>query len=197
LVVGYSWERFAAEIYDPATRTFSSAGATPYLVESAASTTLANGKVLITGLASTSDASSTHYGARVALLFDPATLTFTDLPVPERRYHHTSTLLKDGRVLIAAGGDENSASYGPTITSTIFDPITQTFTPIGWEESQPVDGWLQLVFVGSLMQVGRANHTATLLPNGQVLLVGGESFYPAKMGALESSAELFVVSGTE
>jgi hypothetical protein len=197
LVMGYSWERFAAELYDPVTRTFSSAGATPYLVESAVPTTLGNGKVLITGLASTSDASSTHYGARVALLFDPATLTFAELLVSERRYHHTSTLLKDGRVLIAAGGDENSASYVPTMTSAIFDPVTQTFTPIGWQESQPVDGWLQWVFVGSLMQVGRANHTATLLRNGQVLLVGGESFYPAKMGALESSAELFVVSGTE
>jgi hypothetical protein len=196
LVLGYSWERFAAEIYDPATRTFSSAGSTPYLVESAAPTTLADGSVLITGLASTSDASSTHYGARAALLFDPATSTFSELLVGERRYHHTSTLLKDGRVLIAAGGDESSASYVPTITSAIFDPITRTFTPVGWEESRPVDGWLQLVFVGNLMQVGRANHTATLLPNGQVLLVGGESFYPAKMGSLENSAELFGVSGT-
>lgn len=194
LVLGYSWEAFVAEIYDPATRTFSSAGSTAYLVESAAPTTLANGNVLITGFAWRSEG-ATHYGARVALLFDPTTLTFAELPVHERRYHHTSTLLKDGRVLIAAGGDENSASYLATTTSVMFDPATQVFTPVGWQEYQPVDGWLQLVFAGSLMQVGRVHHTATLLPNGQVLLVGGESFYPAKMSSLESSAELFAVSG--
>jgi hypothetical protein len=196
LVLGYSWAASTAEIYDPATRTFSSAGSTGYLVESAAPTTLTSGRVLITGLAWTSDGSSTHSGARVALLFDPTTLTFAELPVHERRYYHTSTLLKDGRVLIAAGGDENSASYLATTTSVIFDPATQVFTPIGWQEYQPVDGWLQLVFAGSLMQVGRVHHTATLLPNGQVLLVGGESFYPAEMSSLQSSAELFVVSGT-
>jgi hypothetical protein len=195
LVIGYSWTAFAAAVYDPATRAFSPTGPSPYLVESATATSLANGKVLVVGYASSLEGSATHVGARVALLFDPLTRTFADLPINELRYHHTSTLLQDGRVLVAAGGAEGSASFTGTPTSAIFDPDAQTFIPVGWREARTLDGGdFESALVGDLMQVGRLNHTATLLPSGQVLLVGGESFYPVNLDGYESSAELFVPS---
>ena len=73
------------------------------------------------------------------------------------RSGHTSTVLRDGRVLVAGGhivvddwGD--FAFYG----TEIFDPLKETWTSVG-----------SLVFP-------RDGHTATLLPSGKVLIAGGE-----------------------
>src|SRR5205809_5444457 len=80
------------------------------------------------------------------------------------RYGHTSTLLLDGKVLVAGGATAN-ACYGPSIRSAeLFDPATGT-----WSET------------GSLNEA-RSNHTAMLLQNGEVLVVGG---------ADDTSAELY------
>src|SRR6185437_158928 len=75
-----------------------------------------------------------------------------------RRYLHTSTLLPDGRVLLAVG---DFASTGgaelPVVPSTgeIYDPQTSSFgTPFQLSDE-------------------RLDHQAVLLPDGRVLLVGG------------------------
>ena len=70
----------------------------------------------------------------------------------------TATLLKDGKVLIAGGWKSSGSAYTldpllPTVEQ--FDPAAGTFVPIG------------------SMTENRAAHTATLLQNGQVLIVGG------------------------
>lgn len=73
------------------------------------------------------------------------------------RQGHTATTLGDGTVLIA-GGDEPDmfGVLSPRDTLELFDPQTQKFTTL------PVT-----------MQHARSTHTATLMSDGKVLLLGG------------------------
>jgi WD40 repeat protein len=71
------------------------------------------------------------------------------------RAAHTATRLSDGKVLIAGGFREEGTSEIAIASAEIFDPGTNTFTPIG-DMNEPRNG-----------------HTATLLPDGDVLLAGG------------------------
>gem|GEM_PF-2616885 len=68
------------------------------------------------------------------------------------RYHHTATLLPNGKVLVTGGFN------GTTVIASaeLYDVYLQTWTYAG------------------TMVAARQYHTATLLPNGKVLIVGGE-----------------------
>jgi len=114
-------------------------------------TALPSGKVLITG----GDAAfffSYYYGNSpldTAELYDPTSGTFSSTgKMAALRSSHTATLLVNGKVLVAGGGN---------VTGELFDPATGTFTNTG------------------AMTVGRSSHTATLLSSGKVLIVGGQS----------------------
>lgn len=92
----------------------------------------------------------------------------TGMVVP--RVGHTATLLNNGKVLLA-GGWEGGGSWTGTnasYTAEVFDPETQESTVVG------------------SMHAPRAWHTATLLEDGRVLIVGG--YAPA--GGL-ATAEIF------
>ena len=67
------------------------------------------------------------------------------------RYQHTTTLLSDGRLLVA-GGTNND---GATASAELYDPKTGTFTTTG------------------SLAGARAAHTATLLMDGSVLVAAG------------------------
>lgn len=142
----------SAELYDPKTGVFSpTGGLTTGGRALHAATLLADGRVLITG-------GWNGIGSMVsAEVYDPGTGVFQSagvMSVP--RSQHTATLLPNGRVVVIGGW----STSGPTGIGEIYDP----HAPVATEFS---------VVIGSTLSVPRNTHTATLLPNGDVLVAGG------------------------
>ena len=147
----------SAELYDPATGTFTATGSMPTGRMLHTATLLADGKVLIAG-----GGGATTPDSAAALLYDPTTGSFTATgSLAAVRMMHTATRLADGRVLIAGGlGTTQTAAAGsganPALAeSELFDPGSGTFTATGD------------------LGIGRLGHTATLLSDGRVLIAGG------------------------
>jgi hypothetical protein len=116
----------------------------------AAATTLTDGRILVTGGGVILD--GPIGGSAIAELYDPSTNSWSSVgPMARRRRLHTSTLLNDGRVLIAGGND------GPNypLEVEIFNPATGTFST-----------------VGNLAE-GRSEATATRRSDGSVIIIGG------------------------
>ena len=159
----------SAELFDPATGTFSPTGSMGKPRGGHTATLLADGRVLITGGTTASPAASrsvvlvsyqtAETGSNVltsAELYDPATGTFSPTgSMNTARPDHTATLLADGRVLVVGGGGE--ATAGSIASAELYDPATGTFSRTG------------------SMKSGRWQHTATLLQDGRVLITGGRS----------------------
>jgi N-acetylneuraminic acid mutarotase len=116
-------------------------------------TLLQNGKILVAG-------GSTGSGSTpiaTAELYDPATGTWSNTgSLAQARFHHTATLLSTGQVLVV-GGTKGSAASDVLASAEIYDTATGV-----WFSGH----------VASLT-TARFEHTATLLPNGNVLVFGG------------------------
>ena len=92
-----------AEVYDPATGTFSPTGSLAQVRASATATRLHDGRVLFAGGYNCAAAGQDGMWAS-AELYDPTTGTFSPTgSMAAPRSQHTATLLADGRVLIAGG----------------------------------------------------------------------------------------------
>jgi hypothetical protein len=89
-----------------------------------------------------------------AELYDPSTGTFAPTGNMINPYYtaRTATLLTSGKVLVAGGTND----FGDSAGAELYDPSTGTFTPTG------------------NMTTGRESHTATLLPDGTVLITGSQ-----------------------
>ena len=116
-------------------------------------TLLPNGKVLVTGGRNSNSASlldSTE-------LYDPTTgrWNYTG-KLNMARSSHSATLLPNGKVLVAGGNTSTAPpSFGITNSAELYDPDTGTWSTTG-------------SLIGET-----SGHTATLLPNGKVLVAGG------------------------
>ena len=162
-----------AELFDPATGTFSPAGsmARPRTFGVSA-TLLPDARVLVVG-------GGPDVGTS-AELFDPATGMFTPTgPMTVGRGgFHSATLLTDGRVLLAGGfvpfpADSKSVA-DPTATAEVYDPATATFSAVG------------------PMAAPRYGHAASLLADGTVLIAGGgHDIEPEGTPVAASDAEIF------
>ena len=167
----------SAELFDPGTGRFTPTGRMNTAREFHTATLLEDGTVLIAGGDSGNEALAT------AELFDPETLTFAPTGnMQQARELHTATLRNDGTVLLVGGDALISGVDGEkhaglveesTATAEVFDPSNGNFLPAG-EMSNP-----------------RAKHTATLLPDGTVIVIGGVLLGDFAGPFFLSSAELF------
>jgi hypothetical protein len=157
---------FTAEIYRPATGSFTFTSNQLNLARAGHSATLLpNGKVLVAGGL---DFNST------AELYDPATGTFTPTGgmTAAGRDAHMATLLPNGEVLLSGGLERFDCDFCPDLTlatAELFIPASESFTVTGSMASE------------------RRQHTATLLQDGKVLVVGGLD----NSGKILASAELY------
>jgi WD40 repeat protein len=156
LVVGGGGEGYAsrtsAELYDPGTGTFTVTGSMSKGRWLHTATLLQDGRVLITGGKAPND--KTYASAE---LYDPTSAKFSLTGSMDiGRQEHSATLLQDGRVLIAGGYEYDGQSWQVLSSTEMYDPGSETFTPIG-SMGQP-----------------RMGQTATLLNDGRVLIAGGE-----------------------
>lgn len=117
-----------AELFNPATGTFSPTSSNPNLARSYhTATLLGNGKVLIAGgqIPGQQDTSTVE-------LYDPTAETFTPAGnMSGPRYNHTATLLNDGRVLIADGITQAGTPAIGVAPDDVYDPGTGLFAQVG------------------------------------------------------------------
>jgi hypothetical protein len=200
-----------AEIYDPATGTWTATGSlTPGGRVLHTATALPDGRILITGGWNGSAALSS------AEIYNPATGAFSATgSMTTARANHKQAMLFNGRVLITGGFDSGGT---PIASAEIYNPATGTFSatagPMAAARSahrmntvgdgkvlvtggfgaggaelataelfNPVTG--TFTAAGSLAHA-RANHGTTVLPTGEVLVTGGHGG-----GGVLGSTELY------
>jgi N-acetylneuraminic acid mutarotase len=161
-----------ADLYDPQTNSFSATGSMAFGRDSHTATRLPDGKVLVAGGYSGSQLSG--YTVRSDIeVYDPVAGTFSLLAASmgTPRYGHTATVLVlGGARILFAGGHTSTGSNAATSGAEVYDMAAP----------------LPTILPTASMASARADHTATMLPNGKVLFAGGHD------GAtVLSSAEIY------
>jgi N-acetylneuraminic acid mutarotase len=206
----------SAEIYDPATGQWSITQ--PVFAHGVAhtATLLEDGRVLVMGGASQSGSAGPDDRVEI---FDPKTNHWQKAALHENtEASHTATLLRDGRVLIA-GGNADPAIYDPAndtwlpagklaveryfaraillqdarvllIGGALAPGADRVLNSV--ELYDPAsDTWQQ----AASMAQARWDHTATLLPDGRVLVTGGAQVWDwtswDQPGVILSSVEIY------
>jgi hypothetical protein len=189
-----NYSRASAEVFDPPTL---SSSALPSMAVPRAgheATLLLDGRVLVTG---------GHGSNADAEVYDPGSASFTGAgTMTQPRRDHTATLLGDGSVLVAGGGNYTADRWIPSrndfSAAQNMGDVRSLHTAVlvgngrvmitGGEKPATGGGvffhnsmdffdpptWAFL-FPDLRTRVPRTGHTATLLPGGDVLLVGGKS----------------------
>jgi len=135
-----------AEIYYPATGTWTATGNLTVPRHKLAAVSLGDGRVLVVGGANQQDAFGQY---KTAEIYDPASGTFEPTgDMAARRYKISGSVIRlaDGRVLVAGGSRR----------AELFDPASETFRRVGGDTDTSFNF-----------------STASLLPDGSVLVCGG------------------------
>lgn len=152
----------SAELFDPASGKFQPTGEMLVARVGHAAALLRSGKVLIAG------GWIGHGTTDEGELYDPATGKFSAIAhMTVKRGQPEMTLLGDGNVLVTGGAGDNDGPGSSIVTAEIFDATTMKFRTTG------------------AMHHARSSHTATLLPDGRVLIAGGRG------SEVNASAEVY------
>ena len=141
----------SAELFDPATNSFSPTGSLGAARAGHVAVLLGDGKVLIAG-----GVGPGWTFLSSAELYDPATGRFSRTrDMTEARESHAAVRLRDGRVLIVGGHRGRRADITLYASAETYDATAGTFTRVGE------------------MRVRRHKHDAVMLADGRVLITGG------------------------
>ncbi len=158
----------SAELYDPRTGQWTSTGRMTTERYNYAATLLPSGRVLVSGGVNTAGTTLTS-----AEVYDPATGRWTMTGgMRDARAGHTAALLPTGQVLVVGGATGVFGAGAVLRSAELYDPRNGRWTATG------------------AMATARADHTATLLASGQVLVAGGEAGQSDGSGVV-ASAELY------
>ncbi len=183
---GLNWSA-SAEIFNPASGSWTAAPSTTSVHTQPTATLLNDGRVLVVG-------------GSGASLYNPATNTWSPTgPMRHPRYGHTSTLLNDGSVLVAGG-----YGTGYVAEAERFDPATASWSAAGSLSTPRETHTATLLSNGRVLVAGgissmtyhstteiydptanlwspaaaltfaRSAHAAVRLPDGKVLVTGGQ-----------------------
>jgi hypothetical protein len=162
------YDSVTAEIYDPRTGKFDSTGEMASGMVGATTAVLPDGRVLLIG-----DAGEPE-------MYDPASGTFGPTGAfVEDRHVCSATVLHDGRILIAGGVEseppEGTEDYRVLESTEYYNPVTNKFTS------------------GAPMPTARWGHAALLMPDGSVLIIGGEGgHYGVLIGQAQSQSSVLL-----
>lgn len=145
-----------AELYDPVSGVWTATGSLTIAREQHTANLLPNGQVLVTGGKSFTPSGTTLLNT-AELYGDPASfLSWANTgSLSHPRAGHTATILPTGKVLVTGGFTRPISTPQAIASSELYDVATGIWTATG-----DLNG-------------ARYGHTATLLPNGKVLVAGG------------------------
>jgi hypothetical protein len=119
---------------------------------------LLDGRILMTGSFNIGSilAATTATPGNGAEAYNPATNTWATYNMPTARVLHTATVLPDGRVVVAGGSQGTLSATSPIANVDVFQPATNTWS------------------AAPALLAPRGGHCANLLPDGTLVLFGGQ-----------------------
>jgi Kelch motif protein/galactose oxidase-like protein len=193
-----------AELFDPATGTWTSTGPMNFARVGAAAVTLSDGRVLVVGSAAVNVRALHHRAFESTEIYDPKSGRFSlagalpsfnreavkklgvSLPLSEPMPAYTGTLvaLRDGGALLV-GHSRWWKHQGEITRSFRFDPRTRT-----WVEAEPACAWVEDNQAGTSVHTPgtcRVRATVATLQDGRVLIAGGVGGYQNSTPAMRSA----------
>lgn len=155
--IGYNFLQFTAtsssELYDPVSNTWSVLSPMIDRRQDHSAILLQSGKVLITGGRDGISGKDESLLLSSVEIFDPESRQWTQVAsMSTERHLHTSTLLKNGKVIVIGGFNQN----GNLSTAEIYDSLTDSWTVLEHNMISP-----------------RSGHSASMLKDGRILVAGG------------------------